>query len=120
MAKGNTWGFEDESEDIVFDEPMKGTTTDKFGPKSFNPESITVVWGEEVFSPVQYNSFRVGPFTYTVTQRFGESLEKAVKRANDFLEKHADKMFVAKRNAYLARLKTVRDAVKTDKEIQTR
>ena len=43
-------------------------------------ETITVTWGEETFSPVQYNSFRVGPFSATARVLPGESRSDALRR----------------------------------------
>lgn len=77
-------------------------------------EQVTVTYGEEQFFVTRFNSFKVGPYTYTTTQRVGEKIEDTLKRAHTFLHAHADKMFVAKRNAYMERFSTVH-APKDDK-----
>lgn len=43
-------------------------------------ETVTVTWGEETFSPIQYNSFRVGPFSVTSRVLPGESRGDALRR----------------------------------------
>lgn len=49
------------------------------------PDSVTVTYGEEVFSPVQHNSFRLGPFSYTTALRANETPESAMGRAHEHL-----------------------------------
>lgn len=66
-------------------------------------DQITVTWGEEHYQVTQYNGFRVGPFSVTVTVQLGESDDAAFKRGWDLLEKHAMKVFQAKRNGFAER-----------------
>ena len=54
---------------------------------------ITVTKGEMAFSPVQYHSFRVGPFTIEMEVPAGTSIGDAIKTANDKLESMADVAF---------------------------
>jgi hypothetical protein len=54
----------------------------KDAPAGDEGEEITVTWAEERFSPVQYNSFGVGPFTYTTRVRPGETFDDAFRRAH--------------------------------------
>jgi hypothetical protein len=54
-------------------------------------ETISVTWGEELFTPVSYCSFRVGPFSASTTLRAGESREQAGDRLMRELEKIAAK-----------------------------
>lgn len=54
-------------------------------PASDVGEEVTVTYGEQVFSPVQYNSFRVGPMTTTTRVRPGETRADAARRAFDEL-----------------------------------
>lgn len=59
------------------------------------PEGTTihVAWGEEVFSPVQYNSFRVGGHSITTTVKPGETVRAAYSRAWKMLEELAEMQF---------------------------
>jgi hypothetical protein len=66
-------------------------------------DTITVTWGEEHYQVTQYNGFRLGPFTVTVTVQPGETDEAAWARANTLLDKHVETMFIAKRNGYAER-----------------
>jgi hypothetical protein len=54
------------------------------------PETVTVTWGEELFSPVQYNSCRVGPFSFTTPVRVGETAGQALLRAHADLRDHVN------------------------------
>lgn len=66
--------------------------------------SITVAHGEEVFSPVQYHSFRVGGHSITVAPRDGESALDAAKRASVMLAELVDWEFEQTRAAFKDRL----------------
>ena len=70
-------------------------------------DTVTVTWGEEMFSPVQYNNFRVGPFMATTKIRVGETAFTASRRALFELSKLAEVEFETKATAYLQRLATV-------------
>lgn len=54
------------------------------GPNVFGSgdegEEVTVTIGESAYSPRQYNSFRVGPFTSTTRVRQGETRNDAARR----------------------------------------
>lgn len=54
-------------------------------------EMVSVTWGEELFTPVQFCSFRVGPFSASSTLRAGESREQAADRLMRELERIAAK-----------------------------
>jgi hypothetical protein len=56
-------------------------------------ESITVCYAEQRFSPVDYNSFGVGPFYMTTTIQPGETHEMAFSRAMKFLQVQARAAF---------------------------
>lgn len=43
-------------------------------------DTVTVTWGEEVFTPVPYNTFKVGPFTATTDVRAEETISDASDR----------------------------------------
>jgi len=71
-------------------------------------EEVSATWGEEVFSPVQYNSFRVGPFSSTTHVRAGETRVDALARLNRDLAAVADAEFTRKKKAFAASLTAVR------------
>ena len=66
--------------------------------------SITVNYGEELYSPVQYQTFRVGGHSLQVTPRAGETVRQAFERGRLLLQELADKEFDH-------RLRTFRDRV---------
>lgn len=68
-------------------------------------DTIHYEWGQEVFNIGNYQSYRVGPFSMTTTVKPGETDEQALDRMHSVLSKHADKIFVAKRNEYSARVR---------------
>jgi hypothetical protein len=68
------------------------------------PETVTVTWGEEAFSPVQYQSFRVGPFSMTGKVRPGESATDASKRLYTELNTFAIETRAQKAQSFLAAL----------------
>ncbi len=70
--------------------------------------SITVHYGEEAYSPVQYNTVRVGGHSITLVPRVGETARDAIARGRAMLEELADKEFDH-------RLKQFRDRVKKSK-----
>jgi hypothetical protein len=59
----------------------------------YDGTSIEVTWGENLFAPIQYNSFRVGPFRMTVTVRADESVADAVARGQKELALAARRVF---------------------------
>lgn len=67
-------------------------------------EEITVTQGEQVFSPVQFNSFRVGPFTYKTIVLPGETREEAFDRAHLYLMTVSRKAYAAERTLFYDRL----------------
>lgn len=65
---------------------------------------VTVVWGEEVFSPVQYNSFRVGGTSIKTTTKPGETVRQAHQRVWKMLEELAETQFADKVNGFGERI----------------
>lgn len=65
---------------------------------------VTVSWGKELYSPVKYESYEVGPFSLEVEIREGEDVEAALDRAHDFLAAYAEKVKARKRAAFAASL----------------
>lgn len=63
-------------------------------------ETITIVYGEEVYSPVTYNNYKVGPYTYTTTIRPGETFEQAFERGYNLLAAAALRSFNHKRQQF--------------------
>lgn len=68
--------------------------------------TITVTWGEETFSPVQFQSFRVGPFSMQVEVRPGETEEAAFDRAYTLLTRKAEKVREEKAKSFIAAIKS--------------
>lgn len=64
-------------------------------------ETVTATWGEERFSPVQYNTFGVGPFSFTTVVREGETAEQAMIRAYAVVKSTAEKFFDLKCTEFL-------------------
>jgi len=73
------------------------------------PDEVTATYPEQKFSPVQYNSFGVGPFYYKTHVRPGETPEAAMARAFAVCQKMAREAYGHVRDDYFER---VQDAVK--------
>jgi len=52
-------------------------------------DKIIVTYGEQTFCPIQYHSFRVGPFTMETTIQPGEDEDAAFERCWLFLHRRA-------------------------------
>lgn len=68
---------------------------------------VEVHWAEQRFAPVPYNSFGVGPFKATVMVRKGESVEAAVYRIWQELDRVAARVRAETGSAYLRALEGV-------------
>lgn len=68
---------------------------------------VTVCWGEEKFSPMQYNSFGVGPFFAKGKTRPGESIYDASQRLMQDIAAFAERERSRKVKDYLAALQEV-------------
>lgn len=64
-------------------------------------ETVTVTWGEEIFTPRQYHSFRVGPFSGTTVVREGETRVDAGRRLRRELKALAEEDRLDKHRSYL-------------------
>ena len=64
-------------------------------------EVVEVTWGEELFQPVQYNSFRVGPFKASTIVRKGETVAKAMLRLHVEMMGAAHKIHDAEAEKYV-------------------
>lgn len=76
---------------------------------------VTATWGEERFCPVQYNTFGVGPFSFTTTVREGETPEQALQRAYGVVEAAAERCFEQKCVEHLERIKEAAGKAKSYK-----
>lgn len=72
------------------------------------PDTLTVTYGEETFSPIPYNTFRVGPISVAIELHVGETIEQAHFRAWEFLKKAANKEYEEKASAFLEKVKFLR------------
>jgi len=73
---------------------------------------VTVVWGEETFSPVQYNSFRIGGHSVTLAVEEGETLLDTWKRGWKMLEEAAEISFNDKVSGFADRMKRAKDGMR--------
>lgn len=74
-------------------------------------DTITVTMGEQAFSPVPYNTFRVGPLTYTTSVNDHETPEEAVERATAVLIEQFQTQFEIQKEAFLERLEVLQDEI---------
>lgn len=75
-------------------------------------KQITLTYGEQLFAPIQYNSFRVGPFTLTVTVRPGETASAATARGLKVLGEVAAAAYKEARDDFFARAKDAANAAR--------
>jgi len=87
-------GFAVVQETRTEDEDATGTT-------------VTATWAEEQFQPVQFNSFRVGPFAASTQVRAGETIAQATVRLHAELDVAAQQILRDKSAAYLRSLKGI-------------
>lgn len=71
-------------------------------------ESVTVVYGEELYSPVQFHSFRIGGHSVTVKPNPGETGADCIRRATSMLAELADAEFAARLEGFRKRYKEVK------------
>ena len=65
---------------------------------------LTVTWGEELYQPRTWHSYRVGPFTISAKLAPGETVSQATKRLMDELAEVADAERSRKRDLYMKML----------------
>ena len=70
-------------------------------------KTVTVTWAEEQFQPVQFNTFRVGPFAASTQVRAGETIAQATVRLHAELDVAAQQILREKSAAYLRSLKGI-------------
>ena len=63
---------------------------------------VTVMWGEEKFTPRPYCTLTVGPFSMTTPVRAGETEVQAMERAHATLAAFAEKVRLEKFRSYQA------------------
>jgi hypothetical protein len=67
-------------------------------------DALTVTLGKELFSPVRYHSFEVGPITVTIKVRSGEASDDAFMRAHRILDVMFEAEFDLKRKQFAERM----------------
>jgi hypothetical protein len=70
-------------------------------------QSVEVSWGEELFQPLQFNTFRVGPFKAHTVVRKGESVAQAMLRLHAEMDRVAREIRDKKTDEYIAALKKI-------------
>lgn len=65
---------------------------------------VTVTAGREVYAPVAFHSFEVGPLSVTTDLQSGETFTDAYGRANTFLMDSFEKQFESKMEMFFKRL----------------
>jgi hypothetical protein len=103
----------DDFQCIICDQPIGDLSEECPGPMSNEvpepPEPcsegdyILVSWSEERYSPIDYHSFGVGPFSAKVYLSPGEAPEQKVKEAHAALDRVAQEVFKEKLRGFLAR-----------------
>lgn len=68
-------------------------------------ETVTVVWPEELYSPIQFHTYKVGPFSTTVNRKPGEAIQEACARAMAQLDAFAKQERMRKHDDYMAHVK---------------
>lgn len=66
---------------------------------------ITVTWGEETYSPIQYNSFRSGGVVLRSQVKPGETVEEAHERCMRHLRAMSAQQFEEQLRAFLDRVR---------------
>lgn len=68
-------------------------------------EYVEVTWGEESYSPIPFQTFRVGPFSMRTKVKAGETPEQAMERAMVALGKFAASNYKAKLREFKGHLR---------------
>jgi hypothetical protein len=71
------------------------------------PTEITVTWGREHVSPIQFCGMDIGPFSATVRLREGETPRQAFDRTMAMLDEWAQDEYRRKLPAFLARVREI-------------
>lgn len=90
------------------DDPTRPKFKEGWGPgldeDLHEGDSFTVTHGKEVFTPIKFHTYEVGPLSVSVTIRKGESVTDAYTRARRFLETAFQAEFELKKRDYFARM----------------
>lgn len=81
----------------------------------FTNELITISFGKELYCPIPYNSFEVGPLSVTVNIRKGETYSDAASRARSVLCELWQQEYESKRQGFFERQKEVLEFAKTQR-----
>lgn len=76
------------------------------------PDEVTACFAEERFSPIQYQSFGVGPFWAKTRVRAGETTEQALMRAYEACRAAARLSYRDKRDEFIANVAGAEQAAK--------
>ena len=74
---------------------------------------LVVTWGEELYAPIQFNSFRIGGLTLQMPIREGETARDAYARAWMQLEALCAEQFEKKLEGFMQRARRASDAVRS-------
>jgi len=75
-------------------------------------DEVTVNWGAEKISPIQYNTMDIGPFSMRTKVRPGETAEEAMARAYAACRNFAMSTFAGKRDAFIAEVRAAAQAAR--------
>jgi hypothetical protein len=88
-----------------------GATGDESGVTS-----ITVTWGGEKFSPIQYHTVDIGPFSITLEVKPDELVNQVYHRGYDMLDRYARQTWERKLRDHIERVKQCATASDRAKE----
>lgn len=75
--------------------------------KAFPGDTVTFTVGRELFAPVKYNTFEVGPISVTTTVGPGETMADAFARAHAMAYVMFESEFHLKRVQYFERMASI-------------
>jgi hypothetical protein len=75
-------------------------------------DEVTVTYGAQKFSPIQFHTLDIGPFTMTTPVGPNETPEEAFGRAYAFLERQARAAFKAVLPEYMERARACGDVAR--------
>lgn len=82
---------------------LDGHVVGALSAKAPTGQTVTVTAGEEIFTPRQYHTYKVGPFTASAYVLEGETIAQATRRVLAQLEQVFVEAHAQKKAAYLAR-----------------
>lgn len=90
-----------ESKPIPLPDPYAPKDTSGNSLLVMGTETVTVTWGEEVFSPIPMHTFRAPSFSTTTLVRSGETRQQAIERCYNELLPIAEKKRTEKYESYM-------------------